>query len=150
MRVGGARGRRGKKLALKSDEQILAELGRAADGLWYMSESDYPLKPIRVEAAGDFVLPVRLREMAGAGADARVETRSLEEFFHEGAAVLIPREGNDKRPRAASFQHVLRTLGEHLTDIKVYRIGEINISVYILGKGGSGNWLGLSTRIIET
>ena len=134
---------------MRRDEQILAELARAADGLWYMSESDYPLEPILLEATSEPVIE-RLREMAGARADARVEIRSLEEFFREGAAARISREGKDEPPRVASFQHIVRTLREHLTDIRVYRIGEINIAVYILGRSSSGTWLGLSTRIVET
>jgi hypothetical protein len=134
---------------MKSDEQILSELKRAAEGLFYMSESDYLLEPVRLEAAAE---PDSewLRELAGVGADARVETMSLEEFFHDAAAVRMPREGTGESPRAASFQNVVRTLGENLTDIKVYRIGEINIPIYVLGRSGSGNWLGLSTRVVET
>ena len=63
---------------------------------------------------------------------------------------MPPLEGTDESPRAASFQSVVRTLRENLTDIRVYRIGEINIPVYILGRSGSGSWLGLSTRVVET
>lgn len=134
---------------MKSDEQILSELARAAEGLWYMSESDYPLEPVRLEGA-DGPRPERLRELACAGADARVETRSLEEFFRPAAAARLPRAGADEPARAASFEGVVRTLSENLRDIRVYRIGEINIPVYVLGRSSSGNWLGLSTRVVET
>ncbi len=134
---------------MRGDEQILSELMRAAGGLSYMSESDYPLDVLRLEGTDD-PAPARLREMAGMGADSRVEMRSLEEFLHDGAAVQMPREGVDEPPRAASFGRVVRALREHLTDIRVYRIGEINIRVYILGRSDAGHWLGLSTRIIET
>ena len=128
----------------RSDEEILAELGRAADGLWYMSESDYPLEPVRLEGP-DEPSHERLRELAGAGADARVETRDLEGFFRDAAAV---RGGT--QPTPASFAGVLRALGENLTDIRVYRIGAVNIAVYALGRSARGNWLGVSTRVVET
>jgi len=134
---------------MRSDDQILSELARAASGLWYMSESDYPLEPVRLEVADDPAAE-RLREMAGMDATARVETGNLEEFFRDSAAVQMPREGTGEPPRAANFGHVVRTLQENLTDIRVYRIGERNMRVYILGRSGSGNWLGLSTRIVET
>lgn len=129
---------------MKSDEEILEELRRAADGLWYMSESDYPFEAVRLEGAGE-PGPARLRELAGAEKGARVETRSLEEFFREGAGV---RAG--ERPGPASFEGVLRALRENLADVRVYRIGEVNIPVYVLGRSRSGNWLGLRTRVVET
>lgn len=134
---------------MRSDEQTLAELGRAAEGLFYMSESDYPFELIRLEGAGE-ITPERLRALARAADDARVEIRSLEEFFGGVAAAELRREGGELVARPASFQHLVRTLTEHLTDTKVYKVGEINIPVLILGRSGSGNWLGLSTRVVET
>ena len=134
---------------MRSDEEILYELRRASGGLWYMSESDYPLEPVSVEGP-DEPGPERLRELAGAGATARVETRRLEEFFADTAAVRLPREGPGESARGASFRGVVRALGENLSDIRVYRVGEINTPVYVLGRGPSGNWLGLSTRVVET
>ena len=133
---------------MRTDEQILAELGRAAAGLFYMSESDYPLETLClgiVESVG----PERLRELAGRGRDARVEVMSLEEFFRDDAAAVEPsRGGGPARP--ASFQGLVRLLRENLTDVKVYRVGEINIPVYVLGRSESGSWLGVSTRVVET
>jgi hypothetical protein len=129
---------------VKSDDEILTELARAADGLWYMSESDYPLAAVRTEGP-DEPSPDRLRLIAGADACARVETRSLEGFFRDASAVRM-----GARPTPASFESVLRTLAENLTDIRVYRIGTVNIAVYVLGRSPSGSWLGVSTRVVET
>jgi hypothetical protein len=129
---------------VRSDEEILEELARAAEGLWYMSESDYPLEPVRLEGA-DGPSDDRLRELAGAGADARVETRGLEGFFRDAAAV---RAG--ERPEPASFRGVLRALRGNLSDLKVYRVGDVNVAVYVLGRSAGGSWLGVSTRVVET
>ncbi|MDQ3743999.1 MAG: nuclease A inhibitor family protein [Acidobacteriota bacterium] len=41
-------------------------------------------------------------------------------------------------------------LEENLTDLKAYRVGLINIPVYVVGRSASGNWLGVSTRVVET
>ena len=132
---------------MRTDEQILAELGRAAAGLFYMSESDYPLETIRLES-GESVGPERLRELAGRGPDARVEVMRPEEFFRDAAAVELSRGGGPARP--ASFQGLVRLLRENLTDVKVYKVGEISIHVYALGRSASGSWLGVSTRVVET
>lgn len=131
---------------MKTDEQIIAELARAADGLWYMSESDYPLETVHLDGTDD-PGDEGLRKLVAAPADARVETRGLEEFFRDGAAVRMTERGAGE---PASFDGIVQTLKENLEDIRVYRIGEINIPVYILGRSGSGNWLGLLTRVVET
>ena len=132
---------------MRTDEQILAGLGRAAAGLFYMSESDYPFETVCFGISENIGTEL-LRELAGRGADARVKVMNLEEFLRDAATVELPRGGGPARP--ASFQDIVRTLRQHLSDIRVYRVGEINIQVFILGKSGSGSWLGLSTRIVET
>ena len=109
-----------------------------------MSESDYPLEAVSL-GGPDEPSHGRLREVAGAEGGALVETRSLKEFFRPGAAV---RAG--ETPTAASFEGVLRALKGNLKDIRVYRIGSVNIPVYVLGRSPSGNWLGLRTRVVET
>jgi hypothetical protein len=132
---------------MRTDEQILAELERAAAGLFYMSESDYPFETVCFEV-GEKLGPERLRELTGSGEDARVEVRSLEDFFRDSRAVELPRGGGTPRP--ASFHSLVRLLSENLTDVKVYKVGEINIPVLVLGRSASGRWLGVSTRVVET
>ena len=51
---------------------------------------------------------------------------------------------------ARRFRHLLGVLETELADLRVYRVGEISIPVYILGRSPSGSWLGLSTRVVET
>ena len=130
---------------MKTDEQIMADLTKAIEGLWYMSESDHPLEMLRFDVHEEPGMD-RLRELAGADAADPIECRTLDEFFRDGAAVRV----TDQGAQAASFAAVLQTLKANLTDIKVFRIGKINISVYILGQSPSGHWMGLKTRVVET
>jgi len=133
---------------MKSDDEILAEIGRAAEGLLFMSESDYPLGPVRLEGeAGPG--EGRLRELAGAPAEARVEVVTPEHFFRAAAAEQSWK-GEAELASARRFQNLLRILKAELSDLRVYRVGEIDIAVYVLGRSPSGNWLGLSTRVVET
>lgn len=132
---------------MRTDEQLLAELERAAAGLFYMSESDYPFEAVCFENV-EKLAPERLRELAGAAEGASVEVRSLEDFFRDARAVELPRGAGTARP--ASFKNLVRLLRENLTDVKVYKVGEINIPVLVLGRSASGRWLGVSTRVVET
>lgn len=117
---------------MKSDEQILAELRKATEGLFVMSESDYPLEIIQ----WDGQIPITseyLRGISDKPDDAPIGDADLDTIFHGGR-----------------FGNVEEVLKNNLADIKVYKVGTISIPVYIVGRSAEGNWLGLSTRLIQT
>jgi len=134
---------------MKSDEEILSELARAAEGLMMLSESDHPLEPFRLEASAAGPDQARLRELAGATADARVEVTTAEKFFAVAAGEQAWK-GEAELVAARRFRRLLGLLETELSDLRVYRVGEINIPVYVLGRSPSGGWLGLSTHVVET
>jgi hypothetical protein len=78
-----------------------------------------------------------------------VETTTPAKFFR--VAVSEPEWKNaEQLTEARRFQTLLRLLERNLTDLKVFRVGAVNIPVYVAGRGASGNWLGVSTRVVET
>jgi nuclease A inhibitor-like protein len=133
---------------MKTDDELLEELEQAIDGLLFMSEADYPFSTIRWKGN---VEPTEayLREQAGSGADAPVKSKSVDELFR--VAVSEPAwKGEAELAVAKRYQSLVRWLKEHLSDLRVYRVGEITIQVYVLGRSPGGNWLGISTRVVET
>ncbi len=118
---------------MKSDEVILAEFKKASEGLLVMSESDYPLEPIRWNGQ-IAITPEYLCSIGGLPADSPVEETDVETFFH----------------MSEKFRNVTALLNKNLSGLKVYKVGLINIPVYIIGRSPEGNWLGLSTRLIQT
>lgn len=135
-------------MIMKNDEEIQKQLEQAVAGLLFMSEADYPFEIVswgaRSEMTSDDV-----RRQAGAAPDAPVQVVSPEKFF--GGAMSEPEwKGEDELAAARRYQALVRLLKENLDDLKVYRVGEINIPVYIVGRTPNGNWLGLSTRVVET
>ena len=130
-----------------TDEQLLNELRGVTRGLTYMSEADYPFEVFNWGAAE----PTQefLRGLTGEAPDAPVETTTAANFFRVAASE--PEWKNAEQLTAARrFQALLRLLEQNLTDLRVYRVGAINIPVYVAGRGASGNWLGVSTRAVET
>ena len=115
-----------------NDAQILDQLKRATAGLLVMSESDYPFEVIRWDGSTE-INPEFLRSLTNEPAESQVEETSVEQFLASG-----------------QFEHLERFLRTHLTDLKVYKVGAINIPVYIVGKSPEGSWLGLSTRVVQT
>lgn len=133
---------------MKSDEQVLAELKEAIAGLTFMSESDHPFEVVRWDGA-DEVSPEYLRRIEGQPAAAPVRTESLDEFFGVAAAEAGWKSAAELAT-ARRYQALVKMLRENLSDVAVYRIGAIDIRVYVVGRHATGGWLGVSTRVIET
>lgn len=133
---------------MKSDQEIIEELKQLTNGLLFMSEADYPFEIVYREGQAE-LSPENVRELSGQTPDSPIEVTSLDKFFR--AAIAEP--DWKKEPELAvarRYQALLRFLEENLADVKVYRVGSINLAVYIVGRSKTGNWLGLSTRVVET
>ena len=130
-----------------TDEQLLNELREATSGLTFMSESDYPFEVFNWGAAE----PTQefLRGLTGEASDAPVETKTAADFFRVVASEAEWKNA-EQLDVARRFQTLLRLLEQHLTDLKVFRVGAVNIPVYVAGRSAAGNWLGVSTRVVET
>ena len=133
---------------MKSDEVLVSELAEATTGLMMMSESDYPFATLRFDAK-TAITPRFLHTLAREDESAPVVEQSVDDFFR--AAVSEPDWKKDEELKTARrYQSLVRLLKENLSDLKVYRVGAVNISVFIIGRSGNQTLLGLSTRVIET
>ena len=130
-----------------TDEQLIEELREATRGLTFMSESDYPFEVFNwgaAEPTHEF-----LRGLTGEASDAPVETTTAANVFRVAASEAEWKNA-EQLAAARRFQSLLRLLEQNLKDLKVFRVGAINIPVYVVGRSASGNWLGVSTRVVET
>jgi hypothetical protein len=129
---------------------VMAELTLVTDGLLFQSESDYPLTPLYVDAGGRKILSshdvVSLVNSQGKG-PAKIIT--LEEFF-ANATTERDWQGPREKETVKKFQSLVQTLKSLLSDIKVFRIGDTEAQVYILGRTASGDFAGVSTKVVET
>ncbi|WP_437679716.1 nuclease A inhibitor family protein [Sorangium sp. So ce131] len=130
-----------------SPEDLLASLEEAAQGLLFPSESDHPLRPFRW--AGDAPSPAALLAAQGLAAETPVEVTTAGDLF---APVLEPPDGagDAALADAARYRRLVDLLERHLTDLRVYRAGRVDIDVILLGRHASGAWLGLRTKVVET
>jgi hypothetical protein len=120
-----------------SDDEIFGELREATAGLLYPSESDEPFHVFMWKATQTDAL----RQIAALGKTAEpVSETSLDEFFAE----LLT--GDD----AEAYAHLREVLAARLSGVRVLRIGEIEVDVYLIGRAKSGAWAGLLTKSIET
>jgi hypothetical protein len=133
---------------MMDDEKLEQELREATRGLTFMSESDYPVEVVRWSGIDD-VTPEFLRGLNGQEASAPVETTGVGEFFRN-AASEAEWKSEAERETARRYQKLIGLLKDNLKGLTVYRVGSINIGVYVVGRGTSGDWLGVSTRVVET
>ena len=48
------------------------------------------------------------------------------------------------------YQQLVATLKQHLTHLKVYRLGEIQLDIYIVGQAPNSHLAGVTTKAVET
>lgn len=128
---------------------VTTMLTKASNGLLMPSESDYPFTSFNwTNAARPNLTIARLLELTGRAPDTAVEIVGLSYFFRN---VAYPQPWHDRQQaiNVRKFQRLMTVLEQHLTDIRVYRVGTIRIDAFIVGRCGR-NLAGLSTTLIET
>ena len=129
-------------------DSIAAQLKQATEGLLFFSETDAPFEVIHWPAQGELT-PPKLLQLTGHPPDAPVELRTVDDFF----AIATQEEDwhdQEERETAKRFQNLVSVLKQNLSQLQVFRVGSINIEAYIVGVTPSGDWIGLSTKLVET
>lgn len=133
------------------DPELRAELERASSDLVYSSESDRPFEFFSIPypgrnappAASDFARLIQSKD------GARAEERSLVDFFARHTATSDPYDSEAQRLRPR-YEALMRTITTRLRNVRVYRIGTIEVECYVAGLDSSGNLVGLKTVAVET
>ena len=120
----------------------LAALKNVSKGLLYPSETDAPFEPFSWGKAEGDLTPPKVAQLAKASTDSPVEEQSLADFFADLTA--------DGAEHAAQFRQLQQAVSKQLSGVRVFRVGEINIDVYIVGRSPDGQWAGLKTQSVET
>lgn len=142
---------RGKRAAAgEADPKLREELERASSGLVYSSESDRPFEFFSLPYPGKRASPSAsdFARLLGAPPEYPVEVRSIENFFARHTTTSDPYDGEAQKLRPR-YEELVRLLSQRLRDVKVYRIGKIEISCYVAGLDAHGNLAGLKTTVIE-
>ena len=116
----------------EDNARVIKSLSQSTAGLLFMSESDYPFEVIQWDSTTELT-PNFLRSVTGESKDCPVQEMELEDFLTSGR-----------------YQPLLQVLQSQLSSPKAYRVGRINMSVYLVGRSKDGSWLGVSTRVVQT
>ena len=124
-------------------------LKKASKGLLYPSETDAPFTVFTWGKAEGELAPEKVRKLAKHSADDPVEEVSLPDFFKDLTAEQ-DWHGNKEKAQVNRFRELQQAIQTNLSDPKVFRAGETNVDIYIVGKTAEGDWVGLKTRAVET
>lgn len=128
---------------------LVETLTKISDNLLMPSESDYPLEVFCWQGqAQEDLTTKKLLELASRSQETPVEIVALDDFFRN---VAQEKEWHDEAQKnnVSRFQALIKTLKENLRDLRVYRVGNINLDVYIVGKT-EDDLVGVSTKVVET
>lgn len=163
-------GSSGKKASSRSPQGLCEQLEQAAKGLYHVSESDYPYRFFTLPAASEpaerkddltaqgFLIRLGISQQFtdefNVPIDVLATEKTLEDFF-PSRETLAGYQGTDVNdPKVVSewkqYQKLQALLKKRLRDVKVIRVGTVEIRCYIAGLDRYGNIAGLLTTCIET
>jgi hypothetical protein len=135
--------------------EIIDLLKQATTDLLWLSESDYPFEivtwgkdvDLTPEALFSNLPDVNNALLRQSGYE--IETMTVADFF---APVLTIEDWYQAEELAQvdRYTDLLDAIDTHLTDVKVFRLGEVEIAIYIVGKTPDGDPIGLKTHAVET
>lgn len=129
-------------------EQALQRIMEASEGLLYRSESDYPFELVHLIAPAAS-LEKELISLSTNVTDAKVEQVTLEHFFRNMVKVY-PDASLEQKETAVKYQKLQAVLQEELAHVSVFRVSEVLVAAFILGKLQDGSYRGLRTKLVET
>jgi hypothetical protein len=124
---------------------VQTNLEEAASGLLMMSESDNPFTFFNTdEAVIDENLVLKLADKPPG---TLVEKSSVDYLLRN---VTNPASGSVDAQTAERFRNLAAQLNRELSHIEVYRVGEVQVDVFIIGQTAEGKVSGMRTLLIET
>ena len=119
-----------------------------SEGLYYTSETDAEILPF-IGTAAKSVSKEEILRQTNSSPDAPVEERGFAEFFDRLISIQ-DWYGEEETTTAGKFAALRNLLEGNLKDLKVFKIGRIELDIYFVGLDAAGNLTGIKTRAVET
>lgn len=126
----------------------MTRISKAAAGLLFSSEADYPLEPFVWNDTTPFS-PEVLYKLTTLPPSTPVTKEEINDFF---APMLDPASGDmpAARKRRTRTRKLVRLLQQYLSDPAVYKLGTVEMPTFIVGRLADGSIAGLRTTVVET
>ena len=136
----------------KSSQSFEAQLENACDDLWWSSESDYPVEVVwqsEIEINSESAAGVIEQWVSAQHPEDKIETVDLSDFFERAIAPKSWHTEEDKA-QLLRLKELRDLLVAKLPALQVYRCGEVEIKVYVLGCADNKVLAGIQTTVVET
>ena len=127
---------------------FIEKVKEISEGLYYISETDAEILPFEGTKA-EAVTKENILSQTNNQPDAPVEERDFAEIFARLTA-MQDWFGDEEKATAEKFATLQKLLEKNLKNLKVFKIGSIQIDIYFVGLDANGNLMGIQTKAVET
>lgn len=138
----------GKETA-KFGEDLITQLTKASENLYYISETDAPWEVFTIESEAQEDLLSALKKAFSKTNDSAFEEISFENFF-EKLTKVQEWFGSAEIDDTRKYLKVKELLEKNLTELKVYRFGRIRVEIFVAGKDFAEKIVVMKTEAVET
>lgn len=124
------------------------QIRKASQGLYYISETDAEIFPFTGTKAAA-VTKENLLSQTQTAPGAPVEERDFQSFFAR-LTKIQDWFGDEEKQTAGKFLRLKELLEKNLRDLKVFKVGRIEVDVYAVGLDSEGKLAGIRTKAVET
>lgn len=129
-------------------KDLIEELKESVKGLWYMSETDAEIN-VAVGKESDSVTQETLIEQFNVSPEKKITEKSSADFF-QNLTEMQDWYGEEEKETAEKFSTVEKLLEENLKDLKVFKVGEVEVDIYVIGLDSQSILMGITTKAVET
>ncbi|MGD1858113.1 MAG: nuclease A inhibitor family protein [Leptolyngbyaceae cyanobacterium] len=131
---------------MPTTQDLLPELKAACDDLLWRSEADYPFEVTVLPEQPSSCIDILLEPYPK---DTPVTVIDLDDFFGQAT---VERAWFDSRELdlVKRYRNLRDLLETTLENLQVYRIGQVEMDVYLLGKTEDDRMIGVKTKVVET
>ncbi len=133
--------------AIVTTAEVIDRLKQATTDLLWSSESDYPFEIVTWELGVELTPSDLFSNIYDT--DLAIESIPLTDLFEPVLTIEDWYEQAELEP-IDRYTNLLDSINNNLSEVQVFRVGEVEIDIYIIGKTSTGDIVGLKTHSIET
>ena len=130
------------------ENKLVEQIKNLCEGLYYISETDAEISSFTGGKA-NAVTKEEILTQTKISLDTPVEERNFDELFTR-LTEIQDWFGDEERQTAQKFADLRDLLKNNLRDLKVFKIGKIELEVYVVGLDAESVLTGIKTKAVET